>query len=109
MELVEMEMKTDGNDSDEIDEALTDGIRMLAQAKVDRTSNTYALVINSMCVGGLFVLFVIPLVVETESVGWMALLLLPLPAFMLLHHLGNTYGSNVGRRSLWNGLSVQSH
>ena len=106
MEVVETESDVTGGD--ELDEALTDGVGMLAQAKADRTGNRYALVIGAMCIGGLFVLAALPRVVETEPVGWMSLLFLPLPAFMLLHHLGNKYGSHVGRRSLWSGSSAQS-
>ena len=106
MEVVETE--SDINGGDELDEALTDGVSMLAQARADRTGNTYALVINIICIGGLFVLAVLSHVVKTEPVGWMSLLLLPLPVFILLHHLSNMYGSNVRRRSLWSGLSAQS-
>lgn len=106
MEVAETE--SDINGGDELDEALTDGVRMLAQAKADRTGNAYALVIVIMCIGGLSVLAILLHVVETEPVGWMSLLLLPLPAFILLHHLINMYGASVGRRSLWSGLSAQS-
>lgn len=102
------ETESDTNGGDELDEALTDGVRMLAQAKADRTGNAYALAIGAMCIGGLSVLSVLSGVIKTEPAGWMSLLFLPLPAFMLLHHLGNIYGSSVRRRSPWSGLSAQS-
>ena len=106
MELAETE--PDINSGDKLDDALTDGVRMLAQAKADHTGNTYALVICTMCIGGLLVLTFIPEDIKTGPVGWMAMLLLPLPVFMLVNHLGNMYGSSVRRRSLWSGLLAQS-
>lgn len=100
----ELEISSDGK----LDEVLTDGVRMLAQAEADRTGNRYALVIDAICIGVLIILAALHYMAGVAQVGWMSLLFLPLPAFMLRHHLGNTHIFPVKRRSLWSGLSAHS-
>ena len=83
-----------------IKRAIIERVRMSAQAKVDRTNNTHAIIVNAICAGGLAIMTALSYVEATKSVEWMALLLLPIPVFLLVYHLRNIYAWQVGRRWL---------
>ena len=94
------EMYPDIEEDARLKRAVIDRVRMSAQAKVDRTSNFHAITINAICAGGLAIMIALSYVEATKSVEWMALLLLPIPGFLLVYHLRNIYAWPVGRRWL---------
>lgn len=105
--VVESEFDSDGSDI-MIDE-LTDGMRMLAQARMDRIDNYYALIVCIISIGVLAILILLHHIIGMAQAGWMSLFFLPLSACMLWHHIGSEYTITVRQRSLWSGLSAQSH
>lgn len=75
----------------DVRDAITDRFRMSAQAKVDRTNNRHVLAINIICIAGLAILLVLHHIDAIQPMGWMSLLLLSLPAFMLFYLIRDVY------------------
>ena len=86
----------------ELEEIVMDLVRMHSEAKADRTSNHNAIALGSIYVGGLVILTALHHTVGVTPVGWMSLLFLPVPVYMLVRHFGRANVFSISaRQSFW--------
>ncbi len=96
-EMIEID---DGKD-DYTSDALSDLVRMKAQAKVDKDSNLrHAIVVHSICATGSLFLALWSLINITATAGWLFTLVVIPPMVLFLHHMQNVWVSRVKRRGV---------
>ena len=78
-----------------LEEAIIGRVQMSAQAKVDRDSNIHVIIINIICLASLSIMVILSHAGQIEAVGWMSLLLLPIPGVLIFYHLHITLARSI--------------
>lgn len=70
-----------------LEDAIMDLIRVRAQTKINLAYNTRAIAVNLVCVLGLSFLLILHITIQIEAAGWMSALLLLPAGYLLWHHI----------------------
>ena len=74
-------------DEEYAEDEIHDCARMYAQAKIDRSSNRYAISICVVGITGLVVMHLLNMAELVAAVGWMSFIIVPLPVYLFVYHI----------------------
>lgn len=78
---------------DDVEAALVDRGSRWAQARVDRNGNLWnAIPVHIVCISGVLAMIILAHTELTVALGWVSVLVLPVPIYLFSHHIWNVLG-----------------